>query len=199
MKRYNGKFAWMLISILATYNIGYTQSSYKIQETKDVAMKLMGTSSLHAWEMDAYTTTGEAQFLFESANTKDLTSIKSLSFALEVMDLKSESTGMNNNAYEALKSNEFDQITYLLTSTQLESDKTGYMLNTRGQLTIAGITKDINMQVHAVVNQDGTITCKGSYQLNMSDYEIEPPSFMWGAMKTGDEITLDFAVVYKKV
>jgi hypothetical protein len=32
----------------------------------------------------------------------------------------------------------------------------------------------------------------------MSDYDVEPPSLMWGAIKTGDAVTLDFEVVYKK-
>ena len=32
----------------------------------------------------------------------------------------------------------------------------------------------------------------------MSDYQMKPPSFMLGAMKTGDAITLDFVLVYTK-
>lgn len=50
--------------------------------------------------------------------------------------------------------------------------------------------------MHVVVQKNSTITCKGTYTLKMTDYNVEPSSFMIGIMKTGDDITLDFAVTY---
>jgi len=32
----------------------------------------------------------------------------------------------------------------------------------------------------------------------MTDYQVKPPTFMGGAMKTGDALTLDFTMVYNK-
>ena len=46
--------------------------------------------------------------------------------------------------------------------------------------------------------EDSTITCTGTYNLTMTDYGVEPPSFMFGAMKTGDALTFEYNVVYKK-
>jgi hypothetical protein len=54
------------------------------------------------------------------------------------------------------------------------------------------------MDVSCVVNKNKTITCTGSDKLKMSDYQVKPPSFMLGAMKTGDAISLDFTMVFKK-
>jgi hypothetical protein len=54
------------------------------------------------------------------------------------------------------------------------------------------------MDVYCVMNKDSTITCTGSDKLKMSDYQVKPPTFMMGAMRTGDAITLDFTMVYKK-
>ena len=31
----------------------------------------------------------------------------------------------------------------------------------------------------------------------MADYNVNPPLFMFNAMKTGDSITLEFNVIYK--
>jgi hypothetical protein len=53
------------------------------------------------------------------------------------------------------------------------------------------------MDVHCTVNSDKTITCTGSGKMNMTDYNVAPPTFMSGAMKTGDAITLAFTMVYK--
>lgn len=198
MEKYLQRLTLILICITSLNNIGYSQSIYKIQETKEFDIKLMGTSSLHDWEMDALSTTGEAQFVFKSGSESDLVSIKSLSFVLQVEDLKSDNKGLNKNAYEALKSDKYKEISYNLTSATISSEKGGYLIKANGNLTIAGVTKEISMDVHGVINNDGTVTSKGSYQLNMTDYNVTPPSFMWGAMKTGDAITLNFIVVYKK-
>ena len=54
------------------------------------------------------------------------------------------------------------------------------------------------MDVYCLLNKDGTVTCTGSYTLKMTDYDVKPPTFMLGAMKTGDSITLNFTMVYKK-
>jgi polyisoprenoid-binding protein YceI len=80
----------------------------------------------------------------------------------------------------------------------LTRKKEGYLFQSYGKLTIAGVTRDIKMDVHSIINPDGTVTCKGSYKLNMTDYNVEPPSFMFGAMTTGDALTLNFEVIYTK-
>ncbi|MEO5975930.1 MAG: YceI family protein [Chryseolinea sp.] len=192
----------MLLVFLVIQGIsltGFAQSVYKIAETKDIDMKLLGTSTLHKWEMDAQSVAGEAQFVFKSGSKSDLTSLKSFWFALEVKDLKSDSKGLDKNAYKALKSDEFKDIHYKLISSIISGEKENkYLLKTIGMLTIAGVTKEIDMNVHCVVNKDGTITCTGSEKLNMTDYNVKPPTFMLGAMKTGDAIELDFTVVFKK-
>ncbi len=187
-----------LIIMIGITNIGYTQARYKIQDTQDVAIKLSGTSTLHDWEMDATRAMGEAQFIFNSGNKSEITSLKALTFTLEVKDLKSDSKGLDKNAYKALKADKHKYIKYQLSTASMTPKKGGYLLKTHGKLTVAGKSKDIAMDIHLVVNGNNTVTCKGSYQLNMTDYEVEPPSFMLGAMKTGDATTLDFEVTYIK-
>lgn len=198
-KKYLTGFVLMLMSFIGLNSNGYSQSTYKIEVTKDVDMKLLGTSTLHDWEMEATSVSGEAQFVFKVESESDLTSVKSLSFALEVKDLKSDSKGLDKNAYKALKSDEFKYIHYNLISTTVTPEKNNeYLLKTNGKLTIAGVSREIDMDVHCVVNANDSITCNGSNKLNMTDYDVEPPSFFLGAMKTGDAIMLEFNVVYKK-
>jgi len=70
-------------------------------------------------------------------------------------------------------------------------------MKTSGNLTIAGVTREVEMDVYCIVNNDATITCSGSEKLNVTDYNVKPPSFMFGAMTTGDADALDFNVVYR--
>jgi len=198
MKEHIKGFVLLLISTIGLYSFGFSQSTYKILDTKDVNIKLLGTSSLHNWEMEATSVSGKAQFVFKSGGKNELVSLNSLLFAMEVLDLESDNKGLDKNAYAALKSDEFKDIHYTLTSaTVTPKKKNEYLLKTIGKLTIAGVTKEIKMDVLSFVNKDGTITCTGSSKLNMTDYNVEPPSFLFGAMKTGEEITLEFKVVYK--
>ena len=199
MKKHSKKsLVLILICMMGIISIAHSQSVYKVEDTKDIDMKLLGTSTMHKWEMDASTVMGEAQFVFKKGSETALVSIKSLSFDLKVKDLKSDNKGLDKNAYKALKSDDHEEINYKLTSAKPSPEKGGYLLKTKGKLTIAGVTKDILMDVHCIVNKDGTVAFTGSHKLNMTDYKVEPPSFLLGAMKTGDAITLDFTIVYKK-
>ena len=188
----------IIIAMIVFANIGYAQTIYKIEKNEDIDMKLKGTSTMHDWEMEAVTATGEAQFIFKSLAENELSSLKSLTFTLKVKDLKSDSKGLDKNAYKALKADEFKDIHYELTSSSQSHEEGGYVLKTKGKLTVAGVTKNIDMDIHIVILKNNTITCKGSYMLKMTDYNVKPPTFLLGMMKTGDETTLDFAVTYIK-
>ena len=175
------------------------QTIYKIAYSKDADMKLSGTSTLHKWSMDAKTFAGDARFGFKPGSQNELASLRSLNFSLTVENLKSGESGLDNNAYKALQTKKYKDIGYKLQSATVSREKDNrYLLKTQGDLTIAGVTKAVSINVYCVVNEDATITCTGSEKLNMTDYSVKPPSFMLGAMKTGDSITLDFTLVYKK-
>ena len=189
----------IILFLLMSVECLTAQPVYKILATKDIDMKLSGTSTLHNWVMNTQIFTGEAQFVFNVNNAEQLKSLKSLSFNLIVTDLKSGEKGMDKNAYKALKTDQYKGILYKLTSATVIPEKNRkYLIRTQGALTIAGVTKSVKMDVYAVINKDGSITCTGSSKLKMTDYQVKPPKFMLGAMKTGDDITLDYTLIYKK-
>ena len=175
----------------------WAQSDYTISESKSNDMKLSGTSSLHDWDMNTHDFTGKAQFDFKKGDDQILIGLNSLTFSLPVTNLKSDKKGLDRNAYEALKTDKYKNITYTLLSAKVSPEKDRkFLLKTTGNLTISGITREVTMDVYCVVNKDATINCSGTEALKMSDYKVEPPSFLFGAMKTGDSIKLDFNVVY---
>lgn len=86
---------------------------------------------------------------------------------------------------------------YTLVTADVSPEKEyKFLIKTTGNLTISGVTREVAIDVYCVVNNDTSISCSGTETLKMSDYEVKPPSFMLGAMKTGDDITLDFTLVY---
>ncbi|HKR06828.1 MAG TPA: YceI family protein [Bacteroidia bacterium] len=197
----NFKHALALATICITgfSQILPAQSTYKLSGSKDNNMKLSGTSTRHDWVMTAHAFTGEAQFGFNPENENQLTSLESLTFSLPVLNLKSDKKKLDRNAYKALKTGLHKNIIYtFISATILPEGENEYLVRTIGNLSIAGVTKEVTMNVNCIVGKDSAITCTGSYKLKMTDYEVKPPSFMLGAMKTGDAVTLDFTMVYKK-
>lgn len=192
------KYSSLLIAICLS---GFTQlvlaqSSYTIPESKTNDIKLSGTSSMHDWDMSAHAFTGEAQFTL-AGDDQQLSELNALSFSLPVSNLKSDKSGLDKNAYKALKTDQHKNIDYQLSSASMSTEQKG-LIETEGNLTIAGVTKEVAMNVYCVVNKDSTISCTGSEKLKMTDYQVKPPTFMLGAMSTGDDITLNFTVVFKK-
>ncbi len=105
---------------------------------------------------------------------------------------------MDNRTYKTLNADKYPKITFKLNSavvTTLQKNK--YLIKATGDLVIAGTSQTIVLDVTAVVNADKTISCTGSEKLKLTDYKIEPPSFMLGAMKVKNDLTIQFNLIYK--
>lgn len=190
----------IVLYLLCLTQVAVAQSSYTISDSKFNDMKLSGTSSLHDWDMNAHTFTGKADFDFKKGDNQTLVGLTSLTFSLPVSNLTSDKKGLDKNAYEALHKDKHNNILYTLVTAKVSPEKDHkFLIKTTGNLTISGVTREVAMDVYCVVNKDASISCSGTEALKMSDYKVEPPSFMWGAMKTGDAIKLDFSVVYTNI
>ncbi len=166
------------------------QYPYKIVPSSQI--KVSGTSNLHDWTMLASSFTCEGNFTVKNGQLQDLSA---LSFALPVKNLKSKEELMNTRTYKALKADDHNKIIFKLTQASVIPQQK--IIKATGNLTIAGVTNQIAMQTAYVLNADESITCKGSKLIKMNDYGIKAPSFMMGALKTGNEVTIDIQLKFK--
>lgn len=196
-KNQHKKILQLAFCLFGLSQITWAQTDYSISASISNDIKLSGTSSLHDWDMHSYVFAGNGQFVFKKDDKQTLVGLNSLTFSLPVKSLKSNKKGLNKNAYKALKKDTYKNIMYSLLSAKVspENDRK-FLIKTKGDLTISGMTREVAMDVYCVVNENSTINCSGTEALKMSDYKVKPPSFMWGAMKTGDAITIDFTMVY---
>ena len=159
------------------------------------SLSVDGTSTLHDWTITAEEMNGKASLKMGNS----LEGIESLNFTVVVDELKSGKGAMDKNTYAALNEDKFPNISYVLTKVNgvdaLGSNK--YKLSTTGTLEIAGTKKTINMDVTATVSGN-SVKFDGSYPMKMTDFNIEPPTAMFGTIKTGDEITIKYTVDYTK-
>ncbi|MGN8056173.1 YceI family protein [Pedobacter sp. 22163] len=173
------------------------QTAYKLSETASNSVKVTGTSNVQDWSMTAKQFESTGTFNFNARG--EMTDVTVLKFTLAAKRLKSGKSAMDECTYKMLNATEFPQISYKLTfATVTMVQAKRYSIQTTGILTIAGKTQSLSMKVMALVNADGSISCHGSEKLMLTDYGIEPPSFMPGPMKVGNNLVIRFEFEYIK-
>ncbi len=174
------------------------QGLYKLSTAKENVVKILGSSNVHDWTMIAQNPACDAEFGAISSDGVPK-SLGSLSFSVNAKSLKSEHESMDGRAYKTIKADDYPKITFKLTSATITpAQKNKFTIKAAGTLTIAGVTKAINMQVNGEVKADNTITCTGEEKLKLTEYNIQPPSFMLGAMKVANDLTIQFTLNFKK-
>jgi polyisoprenoid-binding protein YceI len=166
----------------------------KYQSSGGVKLTIEGTSNIHDWDMKSNKGYCSAEFLFNS--TGQLSGVSALHFSVPAESLKSEHKSMDKNTYKALNTEKYNAITFAANNAVVRPGANGtYVLTARGNLTISGVTRVVDLTATGSMNADKSITYTGSYKLKMTDYRVTPPSMMFGAIKTGDAITVKFDLV----
>jgi len=200
MKKRNNPFK--MIPLLITAFIFCTaptlvkaQANYKLTTGPDVSIKVLGSSNIHDWTMVSTAMESQGEFKFDAEN---LTALRNFNFQLAFKSLKSEHESMDDRTYKAVNESKFPTITYKLTSATISTVQKGkFLIATKGELTIAGVSQAISMEVTAVVNANKTITCSGSKKIQLTEYGIKPPTYMLGTMKVYNDLTIQFNLLYK--
>jgi polyisoprenoid-binding protein YceI len=153
-------------------------------------MYIDGTSSLHDWTETVEEMSGSINA--EIANNA-IAKVKMLSISIPVSSIKSGKSGMDKNTYAALNSKEYPNIKFALKSYS----KDGNALTLKGNLTISGTTKPVVVKAVYEVKPN-SLEVEGKHTFKMSEFGVEPPTAMMGTIKTGDEITIRFNLVFDK-
>jgi polyisoprenoid-binding protein YceI len=182
----------MTFLLLSSWNTIIAQDQKVVlSESK---LTVFGTSNLHDWDIEAKAMSGKSNFVIVS---NVLTSIESLEFAVESEQLLSGKSGMDSNTFKALNSKKYKTINYKLTKVNkiTKVSANSYSVETQGDLTISGLSKNIT-QTFTVVVSGKKIIISGKTKINMTQYKIVPPTALFGTIKTGPEVTIDFKVTY---
>ncbi len=165
-------------------------------------MTISGTSTIHDWTSKVNTINGDLTFS-KIAGQKSLPDagklVENLKMEVPVKSIESpRGVVMDNKTYEALKSEEFPLITFILRDDHITgvSDKAAgkFTLAITGDLTIAGTTKTVSLNLNGSKIGNGTFQFDGSYSINMTEYNVTPPTAMFGQIVTGENVTLAFSI-----
>lgn len=121
-----------------------------------------------------------------------------ISVSLPVKALTCGRRAMDKDMYKALKSEQFPTIKYKLLNAKLATtnqDTTGWMkIQTRGIMEIAGVQDTTSFIVQGKLLSENRFKVKGSKQINMDTYNIDPPSAMFGLIRADKQLSVNFDV-----
>ncbi|WP_073094925.1 YceI family protein [Cyclobacterium lianum] len=160
---------------------GFSQQSYEVADKPE--MKVSGTSTLHDWNMVSSEASGSASLRVSAGK---VTSISTAKFSMPVKALKSGKGQMDNNAYKALEADNHPQISFTLLEANQDG---GNGWKATGRLQIAGESRTVPFQLR-VAPQGNSVRVNGSAKIKLTDFGLEPPTAVFGTIKTGDEMTI---------
>jgi hypothetical protein len=112
---------------------------------------------------------------------------------IPVSDLKSGTELLDEHLLEAMKAKEFPEIRGVLKNYKLEGKQnlTKTKVLASVELTVAGVTKLVPVEA-TVSLEDKTVRVRGEKQILMTDFNITPPTMMFGTITTADAVTIKF-------
>ena len=114
--------------------------------------------------------------------------IRAFEVVIPTTSLTSPKDGIDKNMHKALKANEHPDIRFRLRSLDAAAG------TATGQLTIAGVEKDVTLNVQAK-RQAAGLAVTGTTSLMMTDYGVTPPKAMLGMLKTNPKVTITFELL----
>lgn len=172
-----------ILTLLLTFSVltGFTQETYTL--TDDSSLTIDGTSTIHDWTVTANT--------IEGALKADGTAPKEIDFQVTVADIKSErGATMDKKTHNALKIDANPKVIFTLTEVKNES-------TVIGTLHMAGKKKDVEIPAK-IVASESSLKISGEYPITLQDWDIEPPTAMFGQVIVGDDVTVKFDLVFTK-
>jgi polyisoprenoid-binding protein YceI len=179
----------------ATAAVAQGPSAIRLRLEPGSEITIQGTSTLH--EFHCKTDKILAYVDVDPSYTKDLTKVAKPLVSVKVnvvaTTLKCGNGTMDNNMYKTLKTDQFQLIKYTMSGYDLlDATSSSFSANTKGTLQIAGQDKAIDIKINASRLAEGKATAEGEETIKLTDFGIDPPSFMFGRLKVGNEIKVKF-------
>ena len=180
----------MIVILLAPLAV-VSQSTYRI---KSHEITIDGTSNLQSWSAEVEDASGTFKVKVEN---RSITEISDVDLRIDATSIKgSEGRRMDSKIYETLDTKNHPTITFSLREINSLAENPGtFRVNASGVLTIAGVSRTITLNTVGKVLPNGDLEFSGSQTMKMSDFRMSPPTALLGALRTGDEVTVNYKVV----
>ncbi len=181
-------------------------------------VRLQGTTSIGAWlsksrDVDAKVVVdmdrSTLNHIFDDVSADYLPELPALPIAVSspavvklvvpVKSFKGGSKGMDHDMQAALKASEHPDIKYILDSVQSvslamdsKSERPALEIMTHGRLSVAGVEKQTSIDALVFRDPQGRIVVHAAKQLLMSDFDVKPPTALFGLIRAHNAMIVDF-------
>jgi len=196
------KISVLGLLFLVSSQVGFTQS-VKYSVSEETNMTVSGTSTLHDWTSEVNEVKGfvevDENFAGDGKISVDeVVNLVSINVPVKSI-ISPRGATMDKKTYNALKSEQYPEIIFLLKDSKVSSvNGDGFTIDATGDLTIAGVTKHVSFPVEGKLVSADKMNFAGAYKLNMTEYEMEPPTAMFGQIVTGEEVEIKFDLTVNK-
>jgi YceI-like domain len=158
-----------------------------------------GTSSMKRWTCKA----GEVNAIVEANGPNAISTlltgdkgVRTVRVTVPAAQIDCNNGTMNEHMRKALKLTEHPSIDFRLASYDVARNADGVAGTMTGTLTLGGVEKTITM--NATGKPEGAMLhVTGSYPLKMTEYGLKPPTLMFGRIKVGETVTVNFDLLLK--
>ena len=176
-----------MLVLLLMFNAMLVVAQESFNLTNESTLSVDGTSTLHDWTVTANT--------YQGSLTLDDHVFTSISFDVDVASIVStRGATMDKKTHNALKKEEYPKILF---TAQDVAFSEGDTQSIPGKLTIAGVGKDVVI-VSTIKKFEGKIQITGNHKIMLQDYNMEPPTAMFGSIVVGDDVIVNFDLIFAK-
>lgn len=190
----------LIAFIFATGSLFAQETSLNLQNDHEVIID--GTSNARDW--DGKVTSIDAEFLlngFEGSNLEGLRPehFKSLKLNMSAQSIEADGRRLTRNIHDYLKADDHPVITFELKEIKnIQANGNNADIEAEGVITAAGTSHTVLMNVKAEKGDNGSFIFSGEQPLKMTDFNIDPPTAMLGAIRAADEMTIYYTVRFTK-
>jgi hypothetical protein len=162
-----------------------------------------GNSTLHKYQMTAKTLEGSAAV--EAPASENLLKalqtgkVKAMALVIPLKTFNSKDSGLDKNAYKALKAEDNSEIKFELTDETLTAGTApeSYVMTAHGTVTVAGESAPVTLMADATF-KDNQVRLKGVQELKMTDFKVTPPTMtiVIISVTCTDEIEIHYDVTF---
>lgn len=175
---------------------GALASSPAMFSAKTHEVKISGTSNLHDWTASVPSLSTNAELVVVNGK---LEAINKMVVEIDATTIKgSEGSIMDKKIAETLKADKNPRIVFRMTSVN-DISQTGSDFTVRavGTLAMGGVSRPLNVVVNGRVLPNGDVQFTGVKDMKMTTWQLDPPRAMMGALRTADDVTVNFSVTLK--
>ena len=182
-----------LVAVLLGTSVAQAQR-YIVSDTSE--LWLSGTSSVNSFECEAETLRFDYDVDHDIEGSGFV--IPGVSLVVPVHDLDCHNRRMNRDLQKALQADTYPEIRLDVFRMDLvpEAADAGMpdspQVAFHGVMTLAGVSRDVRILVTGWIDETRRLHGEGTLDVKMTDFNVEPPTALFGLVKAHDDISIRF-------